>query len=340
MSLPTVTPAESVTAIDFAMPTPGSEGYDEWRKSGKLPSIEEVKPAQDEKQVQQQEKEPTEGADSAPANAVTHAEPAPAPQQRKKDAAARLQQLLDERKREREEYRKEREEHIALRARYEELTKGTAKPSENPAPQPETGERPKPQLTDKNSDGTPKYKTIDEWQDARDAWMDDKRQKADQERILQQGMTEKLRTAFEKYPDFVEVTSNPTLRIPKGSAVDLFLHDSDNAGEIFYYLGKNPDILEGFYNYDSKTEKWSNKVHPMKQARELFEIENKLSSAAKPASQPPAKTITQAPRPPHQVSGKSPTSDPLAKAVEDGDQAEFTRLENERLLAAKKANRR
>ena len=42
-----VTPVDSASAIDFEMPKPGTEGYDEWRKSGKLPeekSAEEVTP--------------------------------------------------------------------------------------------------------------------------------------------------------------------------------------------------------------------------------------------------------------------------------------------------------
>jgi len=343
----TVTPAESVTAIDLEMPAPGTEGYEEWRKTGKLPSVEDsAPPEEDEAERRSKELDAAEAAEIAAAEskpAVTRVAPASTtPQRKKKTGDERIKELAN----------RNRE----LQERLDALERRTAPPEEKrepAAPQPATGERPKPKMGDLDSEGKPKYKTLEEFQDDRDAWLQERwqsesrkaeeaRTQREQERILNEGLTEKCRPAMEKYPDYVEVTGNPHLLIPKGCAVELFLRGSKNPGEVWYYLGKHPEILEKFYSYDPKTERWGNKIHPLDQARELFEIEATFTQpppASKPAASS-ARVITQAPRVPHQVSGQAPTADALAKAVEDGDQEAYTRLENERALAARKAGRR
>src|ERR1035438_5627129 len=93
-----VNQTDSASAINFEMPAPGTEGYDEWRKSGKLPDgkpieHEEVTPKVQEEEIESLEEEP-ESATGKPA--VTRAVPAAAkPQGKKKTGDERIQELAN-----------------------------------------------------------------------------------------------------------------------------------------------------------------------------------------------------------------------------------------------------
>ena len=343
-----VNPTDSASAIDFEFPAPGSGGYDEFRKSGKIP---EAKPAETEA-IEHKEPESSEAAESATAKpVVTRPESATGTPQGKKDAASRLKEVLEDRKRDRELIRQLTEKLSAP---------ASVKPTSQPTSELEKKDaKAKPKLGDNDPKTGKPFTSLEAWSDAVDEWNTErfnqeletrlsKAEQTHQQTAQQQRANEelgaKLAVGKTKYPDFEKVAFNPELTIPVGSAVDVFVRNSDNAAEIMYYLGQHPDILNSFYRYEPGKDDMPGKltgmfhqlIHPTLQMMELAKIEARLAAEVAPVKTP-ARTITQAPRPPHQVSGKAPTPDPLAKAVEEGDQAEFTRLENERILAKRKA---
>lgn len=174
------------------------------------------------------------------------------------------------------------------------------------------------------------------------------------ERKVNESMNDKFIKARTKYADFDKVALGNHLTIPKGSVVDMFLVDSDHAGDVAYYLGQHPEICADFYECsgDKQTDgtvspyvnkgtaekpvlqnAWRNKITPQRQFRKLMEIEAKFSgaqaSAARPASS--VKPITRAGRPPHQTSGQgSVGKDAVEQAVEDGSFEDYRRSANER----------
>ena len=337
-------------SVDFDFPQPGTPGYDEFRKSGKLPSSEDsAPPEKDEAAKLSEELDAAEAAEIAAVEkpAVTRTVSAPVkPQGKKKSGDERIQELAN----------KNRE----LLARLEALEKKPAEPvRETAAPQPaaEKKEAQRPKLTDIDPKTGKPFETLDAWSDAVEKWNEERltktleerfnkaeqmRAQTEQERMLSSEVQRRCEPTRKKYADFDEVINNPNLLIPKGSATFMFLlHPSTkDAGELSYYLGKHPEITEGFYDFDPQTGQFTNKVDPIEQIRQLTQLDFELSGEHAPVQRVPAKTVTQAPRPPHQVSGKPPAPDALAKAVEEGDQAEFTRLENEKLLARRKAQGR
>ncbi len=124
---------------------------------------------------------------------------------------------------------------------------------------------------------------------------------------------------------------------------ELFLLDSDHAGEVLYHLGQHPEILGGFYaNHDPKTGKFQSLITPQRQFRKLMEIEASLTGTGSGASgddkssssSSSAKPVTQASRPPHQVSGKGTVAkDAVEQALDDGDFETYQRAQNAKELA-------
>ena len=338
-----VTPTDSASALDFEFPAPGSEGYDEFRKTGKIP---EAKPAEEE--IEPKKPESSEAAESATAKpVVTRPESATGTQQGKKKGG-------DERFRELANKNRELLERLEALERNRTSSEERREPVASPAP--EKAAKTKPKLSDNDPKTGKPFASLESWSDAVDDWNNERingiledrltkaeqtRQQTEYERKVTQQTQQRCATAMQKYADFVPTVTNPKLLLPEGSAAKLFLThpNTKNEGEIVYFLGKHPEVLEDFYSFDAKTGKFTNKTDPIEQVRYLAELDRQFSAEPE-APKPPARTITQAPRPPHQVSGKAPTPDPLAKAVEEGNQADFTRLENERILAKRKAGGR
>ena len=343
-----VTSTDSASAVDFEMPKPGAEGYEEWRKTGKLPEKTEAEP-EEKLEPEVKESEPSE-ADSAPAKPAVRADSAPAkPQGKKKTGDERFQELANSN-------RELRELNQKLLERLEKGLSPT-EPARDTKPAPQADKKAKPKLTDNDPKTGKPFQSIEAWSDAVDQWNEERVnslleervgkvkqewQQTEQERIIAQETQRRSAPAMKKYADFIETVTNPKLIIPEGSTVKMFLlhPNTRNVGEVSYYLGKHPELLESFYNFDAKTGRFTNKIDPIEQQRILMGIEQQVSEEPEPAAKPPARVITQAPRPPHQVSGKSPAPDPLVKAAEDGDQAAYTRLMNEKALAQRKASRR
>jgi hypothetical protein len=221
---------------------------------------------------------------------------------------------------------------------------------------------PKPKIDDVDSKtGKAKYANFAEYEDAKDSWLSDEAvrkfqettakstrdsEQQEQGRKLVESYNKKFEALRAKYPDFDTVALNKDLVIPMGSVTDLFLQDSDHAGEVLYHLGQNPDLLAEFHDKRSpdeiKSGKYKNKITPQRQFRKLLEIESKFtgpssSAAATSDKTSSAKPVTQAPRPPHQVSGKGTAAkDSVEQAVEDSDQDTYNREQNARDLARRK----
>ena len=218
---------------------------------------------------------------------------------------------------------------------------------------------PKPKIDDVDASGKPKYKSYAEYEDAKDQWLSDEAVRKFQETTQRSTREEQARNAeaeigkalvkkFEgpraKYEDFDTVALGDHWINPMGSVTDLFLIDSDHAGEVAYYLGQHPEITAGFYQWvDQKAGKFTNKISPQRQFRKLMEIEAQVAgngagdgeSGEEPTGKrTSARPVTKAPPPPHQVSGKGTVSkDAVTDAIEKGDSDTYMREMNARTLA-------
>lgn len=369
------TMVDSASAVDFDFPSPGTPGYEDFIKTGKLPSVEDSAPPKEtpatpKPEVTETKPEPEEGASATPTeHAETVADPAPAPPQKaSKNAETRLKEVLAERKKDRELIR-QLTEKLTGAPSVPPTSQTAAPPSAEakPAAQAESKAKPKPKSTDVDpTTGKPLYKTWEEYEDARDEWnrgelmrlVEDRNTKAQQtqnlaeaEKIVMQTWTKRIQEARTKHADYDDVATavvnakddfgREMFYLPKGSGADQFLMDSELGSEVLYYIGQHMDETKHIF---ARNQDGSFVLNPVRQIRELSKIESLIAPSAAPkppaSAKPPAKPVTQAPPPPHQVSGKSPAGDPLEKAVKDGDQGEYTRIENERALAKLKSRRR
>jgi hypothetical protein len=319
----------------------------EYRKTGKLSEkdSDDEKDEKDEKSAATEQETEKENADTEEASAASteeeNADTAAA------SAAAKTQEQKDKGKTKTPDtsenrYRKITRENRELREKLARLegreegrssTQTSRESTEQTSQAAADGKTPRPQIDDVDpKTGKAKYATYADYEAAKDDWLkqetlrefQESSSKTQRQREMQaaeqeiaKGMAKKFEKTRAKFKDFDEVALNPDLIIPKGSVTDAFLLDSEHAGEVAYHLGKNPEILEGFYgDYDPKTGKFVNKLTPQQQFRKLMAIEAEVSKD-KPAS---AKPVTQAPRPPNQVDGKNAvTKSARDQALEDGD---------------------
>ncbi len=246
----------------------------------------------------------------------------------------------------------------------EEVRSETAQPSQA-ATETRTGKAAaKPKIDDKDEKtGQPKFKTYAEYEDAKDEWLrketlrefSETSARSAQETQAQQQFQERaaaLNQKFDavraKYADFDQVALSEGLTIPAGSVTELFIHDSDHAGEVLYHLGQHPEILQGFYrNYDPKTGKFESLMTPQRQFRKLMEVEAQVSGGGsrsggngdggRNSSSSSARPVTQASPPAHQVSGSGAVGkDAVEQAVEEGDFETYAKAQNARELARHK----
>jgi hypothetical protein len=360
----TETNSESVSEIEIEMPQPGDTGYDEWRKTGKLPEREDSAPPKEEaEEIEAPEAQVEAESPAAEEEAVTRADSAPAkPQGNKKDAAARLQQVLAERRKDRELI-----EQLTRKLAGQPSDKPESRTAAEPKPEAKTEAKPKPKrpkLADAGQDGKPLYKTygdfeaaVEKYEDALDEWnrsellrlIDDRSTKAQQtqqvaeaEKVVMQVWGTRVQAAKKQHADYDAVMratvdakddlGRDLIYLPKGSAPDMFLNESELGSEMLYYIGQHLDDVKHIFE---RNQEGQFLLNPIKQVRELAKIEALLEQSQAKGAPPkaPARIASAAPKPPHQVSGKAPTTDPLAKAVEEGDQEAYVRLENDKALA-------
>lgn len=197
------------------------------------------------------------------------------------------------------------------------------------------------------------YETLDEYIAAKIEWgVDQGLSKADQKRAEAAAKTEleskqreaqdRLNKTFDhgkkSHADFEEKALDPDLKILEGSVFDRWLMDPDmtpeTRAELMYHYGTHREDLNKL-----------NAMTPFNATRELTRLEATLQkppASSKADSKPAAdKKVSAAPPPGSEVGSKgSPTEDPRAKAIADGDAAAYMELENRRELAAKGGSRK
>lgn len=322
-------PATPAATENSDLSIPSGADYDEWRMSGKLPAAKDDSAASDENETPNTDDSATSSdtADTAAASAA--AATAGKKGKTKEDTERRFQELLADRKRDRERI-----------AELERTQTAPPKPATTPAPQPAAAAaavEPEPKIDDVDAKGEPKYKTLADYLAAARKWDRDqtlaevdKRTTAKQQetartehlRVIHENWQTKVTAARTKYADFEKVAFADDLPIKEGSVTDAFVLDSEHGADVLYHLGQHRDELVAL-----------SKLNPLRQARALFAIEQKF---AKPAATP-AKKVTDAPRPPHEVNGGGRTApDELEQAVKDGDEAAYFASANRRDVSRRK----
>lgn len=119
-------------------------------------------------------------------------------------------------------------------------------------------------------------------------WQKREQQQSQQQRASQ--LQQKLQEGYQRYPDFEEVTFDPTATHITPMVVDI-LAECDHPADIAYHLAKNR--VEGVA---------ISRMTPVQAARAISKIEATLA-----AGPPPAKKTTKAP-PPITPSGPGPTA--------------------------------
>lgn len=338
-----------------------------YRLTGELPAETGERPARSA-EVEEQENEhhaPSNEEDPAPSNSDTAAASEAAKQQQEKEAKKPKTSATSESRwakitRENRELREKNER--LQREQQERESRRESQPAPENKTEAKSNANAKPKIDDVDpKTGKPKYASYADYEDARDEWnrkeavrefqetsTKSEREKAQQKEIAV-SLNKKFNDSRAKHADFDEVALNPDLTIPIGSVTDGFLQDSDHTGEVAYYLGQHPEILEGFYgDFNRETGKFTNKISPQRQFRKLMEIESEVSGgaarktadeaaeekAATTSTSSTAKPVTQATRPAHQTSGKGAvTKDAVEQAIEDGDSETYMREQNSRALA-------
>lgn len=321
------------TAVKTAPVLPASESkelkdftdkqYDHWRLTGETP--EEA--PKESSGTKAGEKEPPAKSESA---AATEAEAT----------------------REHKEVKPGKMGYGELRARVKQLEeelagKAAPKPVRVEEPKVEKREKsePRPRPEDTNTDGTPKYKDWNEYEDARDSWIrrealvefreaQQKEQReatvTQQNRQIEQSWKKRVDEATGKHADFAEVALDPDKGpgklIGKGSVVDAWILDSDMGAEILYHFGQNRSDLERYAD-----------LNPIQAARELAKLEARLSG--EPSKEAPKIEIvktTKAPPPAREVGGRGTAAvDDVQKAVADDDVSAYIAAQNRREIAAR-----
>ena len=253
----------------------------------------------------------------------------------------------------------------------EQLAKATARPSTETQRETQQEPRPateakaanaEPQIEDVDAGGKPKYATLKDFMAAHAKWNREEairevtasstkaqqaREQQQLEETIRKTVTERAEAARKIYPDYDEAFAtvasvkdqfgHDALFFPERGHIDTFLYRSERGSEVLYHIAKNfgdPQIRAIFARDQSGMHYTMNAVD---QLRALAQIEyslpakGKTSSASQPSS---VKTITQAHRPPHQVSGNGTVGkDAVEQALEENDAGAYMRAENAKAIA-------
>ena len=319
-------PAPPVTEIDRGpMVNWTREERSEFKRTLEIPEQHQPKP---------EEPAPSDAAKESKAD--TQAEPAAAKQQEnhtdkgsrgKPGAEERIGELVSETKR--------------LKAELEALKAPKPEPQAKPVERQAPVTSAKPTVEDKNQDGSPKYKTYEEYVEALSDWKFGERwaanQRQEQQKAVQKEIAAKVEDARTRYGkekfDAVIFPANSAIVSDQGvsPAVKAMLNDSEVLPDLLYALGSDPKELASFMDMA--------KTNPGKALRYIALTESLIHEeleGKKEPSAPPAKTQTAAPKPPAVVGGRNTAPpDALESAATAGDfrrfKAEFTRRQIARL---------
>jgi hypothetical protein len=343
----------------------------EWRKTGELPaSAKEGTP----KEASTPSKENASAANRKDGAAEPAAASATATQQEKTKqqsaAATRLNELLADLKKaglspeELKTFKREAQQAASTDAPAKAAPEKTANPQELVAPV-------KPKMSDKNPDGTDKYKTWEELDEAKDAYHDamatyraklavaeDRQARAAE--AQQQTFAQKVTEAKARYGDQTEATiGNATRAILSEEGIHLAVKDlvggSPVLVDVMYALGSDAAELAAFVDLA--------KTNPAAAIRKFVLLEHltteelaKGSKADKGAAAgdagagergedgkfvsqktTPAKQRPAAPPPPEELSTRgSAPPDPIDAAVRNGDFRAFKDAEDRKDLARRR----
>lgn len=221
-----------------------------------------------------------------------------------------------------------KDERREIKEEIEELVETAPKPkAEKASPRPKAG--------DQKEDGTPKFATWEEYEDALLEWntervlakADERQTQREQEqtiavqnRKIEQSWNTRVDKAREQHEDFDDVAlakDGPGKHIARGSVVDQWILDSKHGAEILYHFGNNlPDLLR------------YSKMNPIQASRELYKLEAGLADSSGASDfddepTPPKKDVkeikvTKAPKPASEVGGRGTAAgDDVERALRD-----------------------
>lgn len=185
-----------------------------------------------------------------------------------------------------------------------------------PEPTPQNG---KPTLEQFNFDQDAYNEAVIDWKVQQKLSEHTQKSKKDQEQTeaqkQQAEFRQRLQSAAEKYDDFEETITDPSLPMPD-HVVQAAMNLGETAGDVLYHLGKNPDKALQIAN-----------MNPAAAAVALGRIDAQIANQPKPQ-------ISKAPPPPSAVGNRSAVNvDPMKLPAE-----EWARRRNEEL--AKRYGRR
>jgi len=303
------------------------------------------------------EKAPSEkeGESATSGTAETAADSASAkPQKTKTSSESRWQKITRENRELREKLRQKQSISTQEQARD---TQQASQPATTDATKPKAVPKPKIDDVDPKTQ-QPKYKSYAEYEEAKDQWLLEEgarkaqetsvkfqrdREQSEAEQIIGKTIDERATKARETYPDYdtamTEVIGKKDqfgqdefFFAPK-SPLDGFFLDCERSHDLYYHLAKNWDASKHIFARDARG---NYLLNPIRQIRELAKIESQLPARTGRASteNSSARSITQASRPPHQVSGTGTVAkDAVEQALEDGDFETYQRAQNAKELA-------
>jgi hypothetical protein len=272
----------------------------EFRKTGELPKVE---PKKTEEAAPSSEAKPEEAEAKPAGDSETPEKKQEIPKPKKQTAEERIAQL---------------EATIEKIRKGKESKETPAAPSPaKPEPVQQKPSQEEPTPDDKNADGTPKYKTYEEYTKALARW-EIRQELAEQKREQQlRDQAKAFETAKEqaeaRYENFAEVVSPFATALNTDPAVypvvrQMFL-DSDVMADLLFTIGSNKEEQATFLKMA--------KENPAKAIRYIALTESLITQELEKEpvkEEPPAKPKTQAPKPPSEAGGR-------AAAPPDAEQA-------------------
>ncbi|KKM63479.1 hypothetical protein LCGC14_1511040 [marine sediment metagenome] len=328
------TPVESSpTEEPVAVENFTDEQRSEWLKSGKLPDGKEEPAKEAESSAapegeKPKEKESETKTGSEPEEAQTEEHKPKGATERKAQLASDIQDSLRRRKELRSEVQ-------LLEHKRAELTVAPT-----PAQEKKPEEEPRPKQED--------FETFAEYDVAEDKWRQDSTNRTvsaalqkdreeratEEQKTKQDTLTQELTSSWKskveesrkQHNDFNDFLTDDGLvgKIQPGSVVDAAILSRKEGAELFYYLGKNPKELDSIQKLPS----------PIDQVFALAELERKLVEG-----RGSVKRVTDALPPATELAGTGTVEeDPIARALQEGNTAEYMRLQNAKEAASLKTS--
>jgi len=252
-----------------------------------------------------------------------------------------------------------RELEAELRGRREAGEVSEPEPVEDPEPAKAEELRARPRAEDKAKDGSPKYKSWEEYEDDLLAWNREKTlieyeersskrtaeaQIADTNKLIEQSWKERADKARRAHEDFDDALRSDVIKqIQSGSLLDEWVLDSELGAEILYYFYENPAELDKFKDVKGPTPG----ARRAKVRRMLVEIESKLSTeqpenaeeverAPRTVATKTEPRITRTPPPVREIGGRGAAPiDRARAAVANDDVGAYIEEQNRRDIREK-----